>query len=195
METETSDPWPEWPELTVTKLDCARRQFEAAITGNFSEGDPVCVWTLAAAAHQIVHGIADKKHGQKSPMIFTDEYMGPTAYAAFKKQFLYVENFFKHAREEPEPDLELTFKPRAVEFYILDGLDLFKTIGGHWSDPMLVLRLWMHASYPGLFPTATDEVFAKDAPVDLRKLSKQEFFTLAMQELASLRRKGFAPGN
>ena len=51
------------PMIRVSKLDAARRQPDAAIKLWFADGDEVSVHTLAAAAHQTIHDINQKKGG------------------------------------------------------------------------------------------------------------------------------------
>lgn len=46
--------------ISVTKLDAARRQLETAERLWFLEDDPASIHTLAAAAHRVVHDIAEK---------------------------------------------------------------------------------------------------------------------------------------
>jgi hypothetical protein len=63
--------------LALTKVDVARRQLQTAITLWFTNGDPVSVHTLAAAAHEIIHTVTKKRTPNRRPVVdsrsFTDE--------------------------------------------------------------------------------------------------------------------------
>lgn len=100
----------EWDRITVTKLECAERQFDTAIALWFEDGDAVAFGTLVAAAHQICHDLAradrERKEGKKigfevSPFIFNEELWG-AQWAAFKKLVLSLEGFAKHADHKGE---------------------------------------------------------------------------------------------
>ena len=51
-------------ELTVTKLDAAKRQLETAIRLWFHDAHPVSIDTLAAAALQVLVDINTKRGGE-----------------------------------------------------------------------------------------------------------------------------------
>ena len=48
-------------DLKVSKLDAAKRQLETAIRLYFSNGDPVSIHTLVAAAYAILHDVTGRK--------------------------------------------------------------------------------------------------------------------------------------
>jgi hypothetical protein len=48
-------------EFKVSKLDAAKRQLETAIRLYFSDGDPVSIHTLTAAAYNILRDVTKQK--------------------------------------------------------------------------------------------------------------------------------------
>lgn len=96
METE------EWPDLAVSKIDSARRQFDTAIVLWFNDGDPVSIRTLTAAAHQVCKWICEKRLKKKSPLVFSETLWG-AEFEKWKKYVLQAENFFKHAEKDHDP--------------------------------------------------------------------------------------------
>ena len=120
---------PEKPpaSITITKIEGARRQIEAAVSLWFKEGDPVVIHTLIAAGHHVCHDIA-KATGQSSPILFNNSMFPGIEWAEHKKITLELENFLKHA--ERDSGSKITFHPRRTDFYILDAILLYSMIGG-----------------------------------------------------------------
>jgi hypothetical protein len=167
----------EWPDLTVSKLDCARGQFETAILLWFEDKDPVSIHVLAAGAHQICHRIGIER-GIESPIYFCQGALSPADFAKYKQYLLRIEGFFKHAdkkKNEAHPDVEITFKPMISAFYIFDGLELFHAIGGALTLLMLAFRARMAQEVPGLISQPLVDALPENVRIDARKLTRGVF--------------------
>jgi hypothetical protein len=106
--------------LTISKLDAAKRQLEIAIRLYFSDGDPVSIHTLTAAAYNIIHDISIKRDAGSmfvKDMIF--DYVKPEYQEVIRQSVNKAENFFKHADRDHEASLD--FNPDQSETYILDA--------------------------------------------------------------------------
>lgn len=172
-----------FPEITVSKLDAARTQFETAITLWFHDGDPVSIHTLTAAAHQICNRLVDKD-GKKSPMIFNESLAAPGEFEAFRKFVVSIENFSKHAKKDPAG--KLTFPPMVTPFYLIDGLELFHSLGQPFTALMLIFRLRMGYMFPGLFSASSAEKINKRLDVELGNLSKLDFLNICLQKFQGI---------
>jgi hypothetical protein len=90
-------------EVTVSKLEAARRQLETAITLYFAEGDEVSTHTLGCAAYEVIQDLNRKRTGLAQPddLMLKDMGRRYLKTQAAKKQFYDVlqgpQNFFKHA--------------------------------------------------------------------------------------------------
>jgi hypothetical protein len=71
-------------KITITKIEGARRQIEAATRLWFEDGDPVVIHTLAAAGHHVCHDIVKAK-GKKSWILFNNDFFPGDEWAAHKK--------------------------------------------------------------------------------------------------------------
>jgi hypothetical protein len=61
-------------EVTVTKLDVAKRQIETAIVLYFAECDPVSIHTLCRAGYDVIHALNKKRavQGELKDMMLKD---------------------------------------------------------------------------------------------------------------------------
>jgi hypothetical protein len=174
-------------ELIVTKLDSAKRQFEAAIQLFFHNGDPVAIHTLTAAAHQVCHGIAQSR-GIKSEVIFNESLYPKDTFAKYKKQWLAPENFFKHAREDPDPDGSIVFDTMFTAFYLIDGVDLYHAISGQLPAIMRIFRTWYRIAFPLAFADAQD-IINEPGMIELGNLPKPVFFGKLLNQFLAIERE------
>lgn len=107
--------------ITISKIEGARRQIEAAASLWFQDGDIVVIHTLIAAGHHVCHDIA-KATGMNSPIFFNNSMFPGIEWETHKKITLELENFLKHADKDPDANAKITFNPRQTEFYILDAI-------------------------------------------------------------------------
>ncbi len=127
---------------SVTKLDAANRQLNAAIRFLFASGDPIAVHTLALAAANVYSDLVDKHPEVKSwrERIRVDHGMTD---AEIRKVLHRAWNFFKHG--DRDPDAVLEFDTGEVEYIIfhatLECGEIAKT-----SIEMQVFQLWFLAS-------------------------------------------------
>jgi hypothetical protein len=110
---------------TIEKLEAACRQLNTAITLWFNGEDAVSIHTLASSAHQIIHDINHHQGGRDllyDSLIIKDEYRRE-AINILKKCY----NFFKHAKNDPDPSGTIEFNPAITEgiiFFTSVGLEL-----------------------------------------------------------------------
>lgn len=112
-------------KLTVSKLDAARAQIDAAIEMYFVANNPIAFHTLTAAAYNVLRDLA-LKDGSAHPFIkrsFIDEYPAE-AQKSLRKFLNRPENFFKHA--DNDPGAVITFDPEITEILLMDACAYFR---------------------------------------------------------------------
>jgi hypothetical protein len=141
----------------VGKLDAANRQLDFAIDLFFSEGDPVCVHTLAGAASILLSDLIQDRAPDRSwdRMAQVDNNLSPSEYF---KTIRRVQNFLKHA--EHGANAVLSFNEVETEdlmmLAVLNSAEL-QELSMHQS----VFRLWYLASRANTL--GLDYPFVKDA--------------------------------
>ena len=178
------------PMMRVSKLDAARRQLDCAIELWSADGDEVSVHTLAAAAHQIIDDINQKKGGGEllfDSAIIKEEYH-PQWRALLKKSM----NFFKHANHDAEEITEFT--PISSMMFILFSIIGLQKIGERANDTEHAFLDWLAFHHPEWITETYRKVIEDRIPVDgrreIRALNKNEFFKLMIRARTEARYKG-----
>jgi hypothetical protein len=91
--------------MTITKLDAAERQIVAAVHLLFGEGDPVAVYTLAAAARELTTTLCEKR-GVRSMIDAMEETFPEKTRTQILRWVHRHAKFFKHANNDPDAVLE-----------------------------------------------------------------------------------------
>ena len=133
--------------LSVTKIDAAKRQLNTAIVLFFDEGDAVSIHALSAAAYQILQDIGKAK-------IDFDTLAGAECVKEEKKKefrdlLFKARNFFKHA--DRDPDAILDFDPWQSELFLYDSMRIYYHLTGKQTVEMRFYNLWFMMRYPGYF--------------------------------------------
>jgi hypothetical protein len=92
--------------LRLTKIDAARRQLETALQLWFSGAEPVSIYTLAYAAHELIFELY-RKAGLKD-LLFDTTFSTEEYRAIFVVSLKRAANFFKHANKDLDEVLEFT---------------------------------------------------------------------------------------
>ncbi|MFZ5524857.1 MAG: hypothetical protein ACOY9D_12355 [Pseudomonadota bacterium] len=142
-------------KLTISKLDAAVRQLDAAIRLFFSGADPIVVHTLAASAGNIFADVAEHRYRGVSWRTRMRDDAGLST-QRFKNILHDAWNFFKHANHDPDGVLQFeeVDSEHLMFVAVLDCGDIQAT-----SCNMQAFQLWYIATHPEHFPE-TDPVFA-----------------------------------
>ncbi len=136
-------------EITLTKLDAAKRQLETAVTLYFNDRDPVSIHTLTCAAHEILATL-NKKRGNP-PSIISDSLIKEPHKAEFRKWLREAMNFVKHADKDSEG--VLTFYPAVNEYFLLDSCELYQILTGEKVPHFIIFRAWFNSRHPHVLKT------------------------------------------
>jgi hypothetical protein len=137
-------------EFKVSKLDAAKRQLETVIRLYFSDGDPVSIHTLTAAAYNVLRDVTKQKGAD--PMIIKGrmlDYVKPEYHQMIKEKVSEAENFFKHADHDHEATLD--FNPDMTEMLIIDACAQYKKLSGEEPPLFAIYRAWFTANRPNVF--------------------------------------------
>ncbi len=177
------------PTIRVSKLNAARRQLDCAIELWFADKDQVSVHTLAAAAHQIIHDINQKKDGGElmfDSAIIKDEHR-PELISILKIAM----NFFKHADKDAEGIVE--FAPISSIMFIVFSIIGLEMLGEITNDIEHTFFLRLALDHPTWVTAEYQEAIKEQIPIDhfdeIRNISKGEFFEMMMRLRAESRYK------
>ena len=163
-------------ELSVGKLDAARRQLKTAICLYIHEGDPISIHTLTAAAYNVIRDI-NKRRGGKSMFVKRVDIVKPQHIKEFQRKLNEAENFFKHA--DRDPDGTLKFKPDITEYLILDACFKYYELTGETIPACDHFVRWFMLNHPNLFVLTPEEeklhkLLSRDKP------SRQTYFSTVL---------------
>lgn len=174
-------------KLHISKLDAAKRQLETVIRLYFSNGDPVSIHTLAAAAYNIVRDVNRKKGGKK---LFAKDGFLDHIKEGHEKEVQELlnkaENFFKHADRDPDSTIE--FNPEQSEFLILEASYAYYRLCGEHPPLFQVYQSWFIANHQNLFnlPDEQSRAISMGAR-EVANLGRERYFDLALPRMSKLR--------
>lgn len=171
-------------KTTISKLEAAKRQLDAAVLMFFFNGDAASMHTLASAAHEILRDICHARKLKTSTMsaLLKDP--------AMRKAFNAIripQDFFKHARKDPEG--KLNFWPGITTLYLFESIRMYLVLSEDLTYEMKVFLMWLQLKYPDLlrFPPAEEDL------AQLRNSAKtpEAFKLLGRQLLIDKRKPSF----
>jgi hypothetical protein len=167
----------------IGKIDAAKRQLETAIILYFNEHDFISIHTLLGAASNILADLL--KTAGKSTQI--DETLSPYLLENVKKEVIKglrkYQNFFKHARDDPDDFLD--FDPKQTEFLLYAVTNDYSTLTGEQPPLFLVYRVWMLTVYKDVFLIPQKYKYLLQR-TSLARMSKREFLRESFQEIYAL---------
>jgi hypothetical protein len=167
---------PDWPKLTLTKLEIVQRQIETCSDLYFAFGDPVSIHLLISAAHEILDAY-DRKVCKTGMLFDHSEKLLPEGIWAEFREFLkqpYIG--FKHGSKDLNGTIELP--ARLTEVLLISAIEKFGEINGRLTGKMLLLRNWLLVHERVLTPDGEREFDAKSIreryPPYARELFRKE---------------------
>jgi hypothetical protein len=144
-------------QLTITKLEAARRQLETAIKLYFDEGDSASIHTLCCAAYNVIQ-VLNKK--QNSPLTLNDmmlkdlsDLMPTRAKRKDAHDYLnQTENFLKHGNSDP--DATHTFDSNYTEALLFDAVIKYGRLAGECSPELAMYLIWFASLHPEIVDAA-----------------------------------------
>jgi hypothetical protein len=173
-------PEPSESTIKITKLDAACRQLNTAIYLWFTEGDPISVFALAHAAHEIIHTLYRRKG--LVDLIYDSDFINDNYRGDWAKRLKHGAAFLKHAKRDPDAVLE--FNPNLTMTHIMGCVMGLSRMGYAPSDEIAALLAWLYVHRPTWFRSKRVESFlpAKELQ-EFRRVKKPQFFELYLQAL------------
>lgn len=169
--------------LTISKLDAAKRQLETVIRVYFSNGDPVSIHTLTAAAYNVLRDLNRRRGGE--PLLMKEQFLDwikEGYHQQIRAKLNEAENFFKHADRDHENTLD--FNPDQSELLILEACTVYNRLTGEWPPIFRAFQSWFIAHHPDMF------VFPKEKQItidmgreEITSLGREEYFNMVMPML------------
>jgi hypothetical protein len=168
--------------MVVSKIDAAKRQLETVIRLYFSDGDPVPIHTLTAAAYNILRDVTVQR-GADSMLIKGKllEYVRPEYKNTIIAKTNEAENFFKHANRDHGATLD--FNPETSELMIIDACSQYKKLTGEEPRLFVIYRIWFTVNNPDVFIFSDEFKKAMGTnAASIVQMGRVEFFKMAVQE-------------
>jgi hypothetical protein len=164
-----------WEYHTVTKIEAAQRQLDAAIELWFRDGDAVSIHTLVGAAYQILHDVNKKRGGPD--VLVVDGMIPPEHREEFRKSMRRDFMFFKHA--DRSPDAVTIFPAVVTMLFFMVSIHTLGWLDQKLSVPQRTFTFWMALRMPSLVNTEM-VAMAENAPAEYGELAtsnkKRQFF-------------------
>lgn len=141
--------------ITITKIEAAERQFRQAVRLHFGGTDPVSALTLAAAACEILRGVAEHQgvyhpyHNEILPLV------PPEKQKKFFHLFKAPQNFLKHATDDP--DESMTLNPEFTEYLLFEAARAHSALVGYDTPETRVVMMWFCCKYPDVIRDGPDK--------------------------------------
>ncbi|MBI4848799.1 MAG: hypothetical protein HY808_09535 [Nitrospirae bacterium] len=160
----------------IPKLDAARRQLDTAIMLWFQEGDPIAIHTLTCAAYQIVHDINRHRNG---PALMFDSIIVKDEYRHLIKKHLNKDyNFFKHADNDPDENLE--FNSATTEYFIIFCILGLESLGIRNNNVRFTFSIFFAIRHPDLVGEKWTQLIKDNIPLEnlnsIRHWKRRQFF-------------------
>lgn len=169
--------------LTITKLDAARRQIDAAVSLWFQEGDPLAVHMLIAGGHHLCNDMT----GKKVSFLWNNSLCPPEHRKALIAYLVRVENFCKHA-EKNDPDT-VEIDPDFTALYAVDSIELFLHLNGRMTDLMFAFRTRFTFATPHYYKASFTQATQDYAIAGWERLSRAEYLKEFLHLLNRIRGK------
>lgn len=160
------------PKIKVTKLDAAIRQLRTAIRIWFQDGDPVSIHTLFAASHEIIHTLF-RRQGF-SDLIFDSTRIKDELRGEWARRLKEAPNFFKHARDDVEGEIE--FSPSINSVLMLTLAGALQRMGVPEGAEEAALSRWLLVHEPQLFFQDAVDAVPVHLANQVKAMDKKEFF-------------------
>jgi hypothetical protein len=157
--------------ITLTKIDAATRQYRAAVRMWFRDDDPVAIYTLAYASHEVAHTL-HKKRGGKFGYVFDAPALTEQEQLKMTKGVRGWGNFMKHADRNPAGTIKFT--PRFVEILLLATSSTLHSLTGKAEVEDVCLNLWMAKLVPEGYERVSGDEETREFVRQFQ--SKREFF-------------------
>ena len=175
-------------EISVTKIQAAQRQIDAAIRMLFRNEDPVAIHTVAMAGFQILRDITKKGTLEHPIDSMIKSMIKPGKEKKFWGALNNFSNFCKHADRNPN-GVSNSFREDANDTALLIAATYYGHLGYKLTNEMLILWAWFVSLHPDVLSEKAgvamhDLVFS--GARDFRSLERKEQLATGLHTLKKL---------
>lgn len=131
----------------ITKVEAAKRQFNAAIRLYFANEDPIAVHALLAGGLQILTDLGAKK-GLKLGIESGIAFIRTERQAEFRRLMRNPQNFIKHADVDGDEDKVLEYRPATLEAFLTIAINDYQIYTGQQTPEIRVYKGWFAMHNP-----------------------------------------------
>ena len=166
-------------ELTLSKLESAKRQIEVSISLYFNWGDEVSIHTLISASLQVLLDVNKNNGGEPSfKEKIMEEFLNPEKIKIFKTAIKKPENFFKHA-DRDHNDI-ITFNPEASEHVMFECVILYHKMTGELPKVFHFFKVWYMNQHSDIFQYMPKEIKESFSSLNYTAEERTEFYNECM---------------
>ena len=162
-------------KILIDKLDVVRRQIKEAVRLFFEKRDRVVIHTIIASAHQILFDIGKSKN-VKSVVKNTEALRKPEI-QKYLKTINYPYNFFKHADQDPEGQINIAPLERFTSDFIMDAIVMLQQMSADIPTDAKVYWFWFVSKFPQEFDNLPDD--GEIAKMQREGLAEWDFQTIS----------------
>ncbi len=134
----------------VTKFIAAEEQLVTAINLYFENGSQIAVHSLVRNAHEILDALCASRNLKRGILHEGVDLIRPDKRKEFFKKISEARNFFKHAKDDPEKDIE--WNPDASLPYMWDACSIHQRLSGVKKPCEIIsFMLWYRINNPELW--------------------------------------------
>jgi hypothetical protein len=176
-------------QMTVTKLEAARRQIDEAIRLLFEGRDSVAVHTLAIAALHVLKDLSERRKGQSGFLDNIKAMIRPGMEKRFWNGINRAANFFKHADRDPGDVLQ-GVADEANDYTLLLNCYLYRDLTSTMTVEMKSFDAWFTVCYPDILVEGRLKEWLVAELRGMPTLSRAQRLTLGRLNLERLVRHG-----
>ena len=173
--------------IKTNKLDAVYSQLEIAIELYFEDKNMIPIHALASNSYDMLMNLNKKLGGM--PMQAKEEILNkinPRYKKQIQKIFYEPQNFFKHA--DNDPDGEIEFDTALTELYLFEAATKFEEIKKEKRRITTIFYSWFQIKYPQVMPFLDESYKKMKIDIDENDLlnNKKKYFEIANIIVSSL---------
>ena len=128
----------------------------------FHERDPISIHTLAHAAYEIIHVVSKTRNPERNELLFDSTIIKDEYRSDFVKRLKFDANFFKHARADPNGEID--YQPELGEVFLLGAVAGLTACDETLTAEEMAFMLWTGIQNPHLLAHPTLKLLSNGAP-------------------------------
>ncbi|HEY1207858.1 MAG TPA: hypothetical protein VGE85_00685 [Terracidiphilus sp.] len=169
--------------IMITKTDAAERQLNTAIRLFFENRDHLSSYALAVASREITDGVIKSRRSEiyqrefarvgdplKVPLSYweyLEAFIKPEFYTSFIELHNKLQNFLKHAKTDPDAEIE-PLSTKLLVVVIIFAIKNYVLLTQHWTIEMATFFFWFAVAEPQGVNLPPEDVMTNKAIAEMR---------------------------